>query len=115
MRFKFSLSQNSLRSVLFSNNWNWICDVINDGLLHHYKLSDIKIKDDKILIKTSEDNQILNKEEKIDIKAENGNLFLENKASNKSIKIPIEDKIYIKNVNIKKNLINISANSSISF
>ena len=115
VNFKISLSENSLKTVLLSNNWNWICDIISDGVLNHCKLSDIEIKDDKILIKTSEDNQIINKEEKIDIKAKNGTIYLQNKASKKSIKIPIEDKIYIENVNIQKNLINIFANSSISF
>ena len=57
----------------------------------------------------------INQLEKIDIKTKEGKVFLENKTFNKSIQIPIEDKIYIENVNIENNLINIFANSSISF
>ena len=44
-----------------------------------------------------------------------GARFLENKAYNKMIQIPIEDKIYIKKINIENKLINIFASSSISF
>ena len=56
-----------------------------------------------------------NKVEQINIKAEKGEIYLENKVYNKTMKIPLEDKIYIENVNIENNLINISANSFISF
>ncbi len=115
IRFKISLSGESLQTVLLSNNWNWVRDMISKEILNQYKLEDIKIKDDQILIKTSNGNESLNEGEKIHIKANNGKLYLENKAYNKSIRMPIEDKVCIKDVNIENNLINISANSSISF
>ena len=115
INFKISLSSNSLKKVLSSNNWNWIEDIISKEILNQAKLEDIKLKDGQLLIKTSKYNNTINEGEKIDIKTENGKIYLENKENNKSIKIPIEDKICIKNVNVKNNLINIFAHSSISF
>ena len=53
--------------------------------------------------------------EKINIKTDRGKLYLENEFLKKSIRIPIENKIYIKNVKIENNLINIIANSSVDF
>ena len=85
-------------------------EILNQGML-----DDIKIKNDQVLIKTVKDNNTNNEEMIVDLKAEKGKIFLKNKLDNKSIKIPIEDKIYIKQINIKDNLINIFANSYISF
>ena len=115
IKFKITLSENSLKTILLSNNWDWIGDMISKEILNHAKLEDIEIKNDQILITTSKDIQTKNEVENVYIKAENGKIFLENKTYNKSIKIPIEDKVFIKNVNIRNNLINIFANSSISF
>tara|TARA_B100000579_G_C22454015_1_gene675672 strand:+ start:6 stop:638 length:633 start_codon:yes stop_codon:yes gene_type:complete len=115
IKFKITLSENSLKTILFSNNWNWIGDMISKEILNHAKLEDIEIKNGQILITTSKDIQTKNEVENVYIKAENGKIFLENKTYNKSIKIPIEDKVCIKNINIRNNLINIFANSSISF
>ena len=115
IKFKISLSNISLKKVLLSNNWEWISDMLSKEILNQNKLEDIKIKNGQIFIKTSKDNKIINKEEKINIKTENGKLYLENKFRNKSIRIPIEDKIHIMNVNIENNLINILANSSVDF
>ena len=115
IKFKLSLSADSLKTVLLSNKWNWIGDMISKEILNKAKLEDIKFKSDQILIKTSKDNNIINDEVKVDINTENGDLYLRNKANNKSIKIPIEDKVFIRNVNIENNLINIFAKSSISF
>ena len=115
IKLKISLSENSLKTVLFSNNWNWIGDLISKEILNKSKLVDIKIGNNLILIKASKNDEAINIEEKIHLNAKNGDLYLENKIFNKSIKIPIEDKIYIKEVNIKNNLVNIFANSSISF
>ena len=89
--------------------------MISKEILNKAKLEDIKFKNAQILIKTSKDNNIITEEEKVDINTENGDLYLRNKANNKSIKIPIEDKVFIRNVNIENNLINIFAKSSISF
>ena len=115
IKFKVSLSTNSLQIVLLSNKWGWIGDMISKELLYQEKLEDIKLKDGQILIKSSKDSKTINEEKEISIKTKNGKLYLENKSYNKSIKIPIEDKIYIKNVTIKNNLINIFANSFVSF
>ena len=114
VKFKLSLSANSLKAILLSNKWNWIGDMISKEILNETKLEDIKIKNGQLLIKTIKDNENINEYEKIIIKTEDGNLYLENTLCNKLIKIPIEDKVCIKNVNIKNNLINIYANSSIS-
>ena len=115
IKFKISLSDNSLKAVLLSKNWNWIWDRISKEILNQDKLEDIKIKDGHLLIKALKDNRYLDEVENVEIKAKDGSLYLENKAYNKSIKIPIEDKIYIKDVYIKNNLINIFAKSTISF
>ena len=114
-KLKISLSAKSLKTLLSSKNWNWIEDMMVNKILNQHKLKDIQIKNGQILIKTSQDNNIIYKEEKIEIKTENGKLYLRNIANNKSIRIPIEDKVFITNVTIKDNLINITANSCISF
>ncbi len=115
IKFKISLSQDSLRKVLLSNSWDWIRSMISKEILNQEKLEDIKIRNDKLLISTSKNNINTNKAEQISIKSEKGRVYLENKIFNKIIPIPIEDKIYIENVNIENSLINIFGNSSISF
>ena len=67
-----------------------------------------------MLIKASKKDLSVNQVKRINIKTERGKIYLENKDYNKIIQIPIEDKIYIKNVNIENNLINICASSSVS-
>ena len=115
LKFKISLSENSLRKVLLSNKWDWIGSMISKELLNQDKLENITIKNDQILIKGIKEKLTISLLEKIEINAKKGKIYLENESCNKSIKIPLEDKIYIKNVNIKNNLLIISANSSISF
>ena len=115
INFKISLSEKSLENILLSKNWHWIGKMITNEMSLQDKLESLTIKNGQILINTSKDNNIIKEGEKFDIRTENGNLYLENKAFNKSMKIPIEDKVCIKRVNIENNLINIFANSSISF
>ena len=115
IKFKISLSQSSLRKVLLSKNWNWIGDNISKEILNKEKLVDIKIMNDQLLVKASKKNIAIHQEEKIDVKTEKGKVYLENKEYNKIMKIPIEDKIYIKHLYIENNSINIFASSSISF
>ena len=115
IKFNISLSPNSLRIVLLSDNWNWIGQRIAKEMLNKDKLDDVKVKADQILIKASNKTKSENVEEKIIIKALNGNLYLENKDCNKSFQIPIEDKVFIKNIMIQNNVIIISAKSSVSF
>ncbi len=115
IKFKTSLSQNSVRTILLSNTWNWIGNMISKKILSQDKLEDIQIKNDKFIIKASKKNRAISAIEEVEIKTENGKIYLENKNYNNVIQIPIEDKIYIKNINIENNLINIFANSSISF
>ena len=114
IKLKISLSENSLKKILLSSQWNWMWEIISKELLNKGKLEDIEIKNGQILITTSKDIQTKNEVENIYIKAENGKIFLENKTYNKSIKIPIEDKVYINNVNIRNNSVIILANSYIS-
>ncbi len=115
INFKILLSQSSLRTVLLSDKWNWIGNKISNEILNLEKLIDIKIKDGKLLIKASKKNLSINQVKQINIKTERGKIYLENKGYNKIVQIPIENKIYIKNVKIENNLINIFASSSISF
>ena len=115
IKFKISLSENSLQKILLSVNWNWILDLIIHQILNGAKFENIKIENNYILIKTKNDKKKVNEFNKVIIKIEKGNLYLENKLYNKSIRIPIEDKVLFKDVNIENNLINISAESSIDF
>ncbi len=115
IEFKISLSQNSLRNILLSNNWNWIGNIISKQILNLEKLEDIKISDGKFTIKASDKNNTINEEEQINIKTEKGKIYLHKKNHNKTVQVPIEDKIYIKNINIENNLIIIFAKSSINF
>ena len=114
IKFKISLSQKSLKAILFSNGWYWISKVISNEFLNQEKLEDIEIINDALLIKASEKDITKNKEEKINIKTEKGKIYLRKKSNKKSIQIPIEDKIFIENIYIENNLINIIGNSSIS-
>ena len=113
--FKISLSESSLKTVLLSNNWSWIGNMISKELLKQERLEDIKLRNCELIMEGSSKEITINQLEKINVKTEKGKVYLENKNYNKTIQIPIEDKIYIKNVNIENNLINISANSSLSF
>tara|TARA_B100000579_G_scaffold400509_1_gene382227 strand:+ start:853 stop:1485 length:633 start_codon:yes stop_codon:yes gene_type:complete len=115
IKFKISLSEISLTTILLSSKWNWIRNMISETILNKDRLEEIKIKDSQFIIKTSKKDNIIYDIEKIDIKIERGKIYLENKNHNKILQIPIEDKIYIENVIIESNLINIFANSSISF
>ena len=114
IKFKISLSQKSLKAILFSNSWDWISELISNEVLNQKQLEDIEIINDELLIKASEKNITKNKEEKINIKTEKGKIYLRKKSNKKSIQIPIEDKIFIENIYIENNLINIIANSPIS-
>ena len=115
IKFKISLTQDSLRTILFSKSWNWIGDKISKEILNQEKLIDIKIRNGQLLIKTSKDDINITKEQHINITAEKGKVYLNNEAYNKIIEIPVEDKIYIKKIYIENKLINIFASSSISF
>ena len=115
IKLKISLSEKSIKTILSSNNWNWVGEMISKEILNKTNLEDIKIRNGELFITASKGIKAINEERKLNIKAENGKFYLENKDYNKSIKIPIEDKIYIKDVNIENNLVNIFATSSISF
>ncbi len=113
IKFKVSLSENSLNSVLLSTKWNWLANRISNQILNKKKLEDIKIKNNHILMITSTDNRGASEEVKVDIKAEDGSLYIDNKLCNKSIRIPIEKKVWIKDLSIENDLITISANSPV--
>ena len=114
IKFKISLSQNSLRTVLLCESWDWIGNMVSKEILNQDKLEDIVISNGKLLMKIYKRNININQEEPVNIKSYKGKLYLINKKHNKSFQIPIEDKIYVENVNIENNLINISAKSSVS-
>ena len=115
IKFKISLSQSSLRKILLSENWNWIGDKISKEILNLDKLIDIEIRNGQLLIKTSKDDINIIKEQHINVTAEKGKVYLNNEVHNKTIEIPVEDKIYIEKIYIENKLINIFASSSISF
>lgn len=115
IKFKISFSENSLKSILFSNNWNWLGKMISTRILNKEKLEEIKISNDQLFFIVSKKDISINRIFKVNLKNKEGKFFLENKTINKEIQIPIEDKIYIENVNIYNNLITIFANSSVCF
>ncbi len=115
INFKISFSGNSLKTILLSNKWNWIGDIISKEILNQNKLKDIKIKNNEIFVQEEIKGFCMNPQEKLNIKTKRGKIYLENKTNNKSITIPIEDKIYIKSININNDLIIIDAESTISF
>ena len=84
IKFKILLSQNSLRSILLSNNWNWIRNTMSKEILEQSKLEDIKIKNDKFLIKAFKKNKNINEVEEINISTEKGKIYLENRIYNKT-------------------------------
>ena len=111
--FKIKLSEKSLKIILLSNNWNWIGNIISIDLLNLKTLENIKIKNEKIEI-TGRNIKDEIKVEDIIISSKNGKIYIENIISNKSVLIPIEDKIYINKINTYKNLISVEAFSSIN-
>ena len=114
IQFKISLSENSLKTILLSNNWNWIGAIISKEIFNQDKLEDIRIKNDQIIITTSKEQTNDKKGGKVSIMIKKGKLYLESKESSKFVKIPIEDKVFIEKININNNLINIYAKSSVS-
>ena len=44
IKYKISLSENSLKTILLSNNWSWIGDKISKEILNQERLEDIKIR-----------------------------------------------------------------------
>ncbi len=115
INFEILLTHSSLRTILLSKNWNWIGDKISKEILNQEKLIDIKIRNGKLLMKTSNKDITIIKEHDINVKTKKGKVYLNNEARNKIIQIPIEDKIYIKKIYIGDNSINICASSSIDF
>ena len=115
IKFKILLSEKSLRTILLSNKWNWIGNMISKEILNQEKFEDIRINDGQLSMKFSKKNITTKQEEQINIKTEKGRIYLGNKTYSKIIQIPFEDKIYVDNIHIENNLINIFANSSISF
>ena len=115
IKFRISFSQISIQKILFSSNWNWIGSMIAKEISNKDLLEDVKIENNNLLIKVSTVGKTILKEDKMDIKAENGKIYLLSKTYNKIINIPIEDKVYIKNVSIENDHIIVFAISSISF
>ena len=115
IKFKVSLSQKSLKKFLLSNKWKWITNLISMEILNQKELEDINIRNNQMLIKDYERILNVHQENHIHIGTNKGKIYLENKKYDKFIQIPMEDKIYIKDVNIKNDLINIYASSTINF
>ena len=112
IRFKVSLSENSIKTVLLSNNWDWRKYIISDDILNEDNL-EVKLENDELLINFSDSN--FKNRTQIEIKTIEGKIYLNNKRHSKTLQIPIEDKIHIKSVIISNNLINIFGHSSVSF
>ena len=110
-----SISRSSLKSILLSTNWNWIGNIISKEILNLNKLEDITIENDQISIKGVKENNTDNEIEKLEIKLNNGKIYLENKTHTKSVKLPIENKVHVRDLKIQSNSIIIYAESHVSF
>ena len=110
IKFKISFSETSLKRILFSKIWNPIENTISEGILNNERLKDLKLSNNQLLLEAFESNIL----EYINIKTKNGKIYLVNKNYDKIIQIPIEDKIYIENIKIENNLINVFATSTIN-
>ena len=115
VKFKISLSQNSLKTVLSSKSWNWMGNMISEEILNQDNLEDIKIYNCQFVSKASKEHKNINQRAQIEVKTYKGKIHLKNGTSNKTIQIPIEEKVYIENINIEDNLISIFGSSCISF
>ncbi len=115
INFKISFSQDSLRTILLSKSWGWIGNLISKEMLNHERIEDIRINNGQLFINSHKKNININQLEQLNIRTEKGKVYIRNQNKNKILQIPIEDKIYIENVNIENNLIDIFGNSSISF
>ena len=113
IKFSILLSENSLKKILLSDKWKWLGTMISLKIMNKNKLEDVKIKENKIEIKASNYNKNSHEIEKVNIIQKAGKIYLEKEKTNKLINIPIEDKIYINNVNINNDTIIIDAISSI--
>ena len=111
--FKISLSDYSLNQILLSKHWSWLGESIAKAMLNLSKFKEIKIENDQIYIRGEDKNNVI-KEEKINVLSNNGKINLESKFC-KGYTIPVEDKIYIKEIIAKDNLIVLKANSHIEF
>jgi hypothetical protein len=117
IKFKISLSESSLKTILLSSDWNCIGNTISKEISSQDKLEDVKIINDQLLIinYVNKGNKTINQREKIEIRTAKGKIYFYNLINNKIIQIPMEEKIYIENVYIENNLLNIFGNSSIGF
>ena len=105
--FNISLSEDSIKKILFSNNWSWIGDTVSNKILNQDKLEDLRIKNDNLFIKASNSfYEVNNQEEKIDIKLENGKIYLFNENEipfSNPIQFSANDKIIHNRLQLKTN------------
>ena len=114
-KFKVILSENSLKKILLSKTWKWTSDLISQKILNSSTIENIRINKNQLEIKSREENSNINILEEISLKTKEGKIFLLNKNTNQNLEIPMEDKIFIRNISIENNSIIICANSYISF
>ena len=115
VKFKICLSEVSLKNILLSNQWSSIWKLISKEISDKCDLKEIKLKDDLIELLITNHKNRNTKIELVKVKSKKGKLYLESLSLGKSILIPIEDKIFIDDIYLKDNLINIIANSNFSF
>ena len=65
IKFKLSLSEDSLKTVLLSKNWSWIGAKICKEILNKEKLEDVNLRNDKLFIKAYKNNMTNNQGEPI--------------------------------------------------
>lgn len=114
VKVKVSLTGESLKKVLNSQNWYWVGNLISDRLLNSNQLTDINIKNNMLELEGSNKNKTNNNTELIQLKSEKGKIHMRNINNQSFMIIPIEDKIYINHINIIENKINIYAHSEVS-
>ncbi len=114
LKIKLSITGDSLKKMLISQDWGWIGGLISKELLNVSKLTDLKIENNIIELKGSNMNNTDNKTELVEIKSKEGKIYLKNINNIYSMTIPIEDKIYINHINIVEDKININAEAETS-
>ncbi len=114
VRLKISLTGESLNKILNSQNWAWIGSLISEKLLKVKYLTDIRIENNIIKLKGSNRNNTNHKTELVKVESKEGKIHLQNINNMYSMIIPIEDKIYINQINIVESRMNINAQSEIS-
>ena len=115
VKFRILLNQKSLKSILILSKWKSIGDLISKKILNIDKLDDVEIENGQIQLKGLLGSHNKSKIATVNIYTKKGKVYLRTKDNIRQFEIPIEDKIYIKEICTNKESIIIFGSSHISF